>query len=143
MCTAEATVHGLPSNMRPSISRQLAACPPIHENREWTPQAQEEQPQYPQPGYRIPVKDARELRREATLENVAEHQRYLENLQFELNTPRLWSTGIPDEIMDEAQKVHLQLMRMIRELQRLNNPQPWVEGWQVASSQAQPPPASA
>ena len=103
----------LPSNVRPSI---------IHENREWTPQAQEEQPQHPQPGYRTPadiwnldiesrsnllgpmasflrhvatmqspdnpsnanlpvhpVKEARELQREATLENVAEYQRYLES----------------------------------------------------------------
>ena len=125
-------MHGLPSNMRPSISRQSAACPPIHENREWIPQAQEEQPQYPQPGYRVPaniwnldiedrsnqpgpmasflchvatmqspenpsyanlpvhpVKEASELRREAMLENVAEHQHYLEKLQFELNTLRL------------------------------------------------------
>ena len=90
-----------------------------------------------------PVKEARELRREATLENVAEHQRYLEKLIFEFNALRLWSSGIQDEIMDEAQKENLQLMRMIRELQWLNNPQPWVVGWQVASSQAQPPPTSA
>ena len=55
MCAAAAMMHGLPSNMRPSISRQSTACPPIHEKREWIPQAQEEQPQYPQPGYRVPA----------------------------------------------------------------------------------------
>ena len=116
MRAAAAMMHGLPSNMHPSISRQSAACPPIHENRERAPQAQEEQPQYPQPGYRIPaniwnfdiencsnqpgpmasflrhvatmqspenpsyanlpvhpVKEARELQREATFQNVAGH----------------------------------------------------------------------
>ena len=41
----------------------------------------------------------------------------------------------------EAQKVHLQMMCVIRELQRLNNAQPWLEGWQVASQQPQPAPA--
>ena len=89
----------------------------------------------------LPVREVRDLQKEATLENVAAHQRYLEKLEFELNTLWLWSNSIQDEIMEEAQKVHLRLMRMIRELQRLNNAQPWVEGWQVASQQAQPPPA--
>ena len=86
---------------------------------------------------------SRELQREASLENVAAGQRYLEKLQFELNTLRLWSNGIQDEIMDEAQKLHLQLMKLIRELQRLNNALPWVEGWQVTSSQAPPSQAPA
>ena len=53
---------------------------------------------------------------EAALENVAALQRYLEELQFEANTLRMWSNGIHDEIMEEAQKVHIQMMRMIREL---------------------------
>ena len=42
--------------------------------------------------------------------------------------------------MGEAQQVHLQLMRMIRDLKRQDDPQPWAEGWQAASSQPSPPP---
>ena len=78
---------------------------------------------------------------EATLENVAAHQLYLEKLQFELNTLRLWSSGIQKEIIEETHKVHLQLARMIRELQRSHIAQPWVESWQSAPQQIQPPPA--
>ena len=99
-----------------------------------------ENPSYSQGGPQ-PVQEARDFQREATLANVADHQLYLEKLQFELNTPRLWSSGIQEEIMEEDHKVRLQLGRMIRELQRSNTAQPWVEGWQVASQQFQPPPA--
>ena len=72
-----------------------------------------------------------------------QHISYLEKLQFDLDTLRLWSNGIQDEIMEESQKAHLQMMRMIRELQRMNNVQPWVAGWQVAPSQAPPSQAPA
>ena len=52
------------------------------------------------------------------LENVAVHQRYLEKLQFETNTLRSWSNSIHDHMMGEAHQVHLQLMQMIRDIQR-------------------------
>ena len=73
-----------------------------------------------------PVQEGQDLQREATHASVAEHQLYLEKLQSELNTLRLWSSGLQDEIMEEAHRVHLQLARMIRELQRSNTPQRWV-----------------
>ena len=81
-----------------------------------------------------PVPDIRDLRREANLENVAARQRYLEKLQFEMNSLRSWSNTTQDQIMGEAQQVHLQMMRMIRELQRESDPQPWAPGWASASS---------
>ena len=42
-------------DLRWDRDQESAACAPIHVNREWIPQAQEEQPQYPQPGYRVPA----------------------------------------------------------------------------------------
>ena len=50
-------MHGPPPSMRPSSSRQSAACPTVYEGREWTEAlpAQEETTQYPQPGYCIPA----------------------------------------------------------------------------------------
>ena len=55
-----------------------------------------------------PTANVRDLRGEASLENVAAHQRYLEKLQFEMNTLRSWSNSIQDQIMGEAHQVHLQ-----------------------------------
>ena len=89
----------------------------------------------------LPVNDVRDLRTEARFENVAAHQRYLEKLQLETNALRSWSNGIQDQIMGEAQQVHLQFMRMIRDLKRQDDPHPWPEGWRAASSQPPPPPA--
>ena len=77
------------------------------------------------------------------LRMFAEHHRYLEKLQLDLNTLRLWSSGIQDEIMDEAQRSTSNWWEWSVSFKGLNNPQPWVEGWLVASSQAQPPPNSA
>ena len=76
----------------------------------------------------LPVNDVRDLRPEASLDNVAARQRYLEKFQFEMNTLRCWSSGIQDQILGEAQQVHLQVMRMTRDLQRQGDPQPWAEG---------------
>ena len=90
-----------------------------------------------------PANDIRELRREASLENLAALQRYLEKLQFEANTLRMWYDGLQDEIMDEAQKVHLHMMRMIGELQRVTHAQPWLAQWQAATNPPQPPAAPA
>ena len=61
-------------------------------------------------GTRIhPAADVRGLRREASLENIAAHQRYLEKLEFDINTGRSWSNRIQDQIMGEAAQVHLLL----------------------------------
>ena len=51
--------------------------------------------------HKWPVTDVRYLRTEATLENTAAHQAYLEKLQFEQNTRRSWSSMIQDQIMGE------------------------------------------
>ena len=48
--------------------------------------------------------------REPSLKNIAAHQRYLEKLQFEANTLRMWYNGLQDEIMEESQKVHLHMI---------------------------------
>ena len=90
-----------------------------------------------------PVDHIGDLRREATLENLAEHQRYLEKLQFESTTLRLWCNGLQDQIMDESQRVHIYMMRMIRELQRTCRSQGWLPQWQARANQPQPPPAPA
>ena len=76
-------------------------------------------------GYSNPCSSRCSRRGEANLENIAAHQRYLEKLQFEMNTLRSWSNIIQDQIMGEARRVHLQMMRMIHELQRESDPQPW------------------
>ena len=88
-----------------------------------------------------PAEDIRDLRREATLENLAELQRYLEKLQFESSTLRMWYNGLQDEIMDESQKVHLYMMRVIGELHRTRRSQGWLPQWQARANQPQPPPA--
>ena len=87
-----------------------------------------------------PVMDVRDLRREATLENVAAHQRCLEKLQFEMSTLRSWSNSIQDQIIGEAHQVHLHLMRIIQEIQRQSAPEPWAHGWSSGPSQLPPRP---
>ena len=87
---------------------------------------------------RLPVTDVQCLRTEATLENNAHHQAYLEKLQFEHNTLTSWSNMVQDQIASEAQQVHLQLMQMSQTMQNRANSQPWAHGW--ASSSAQLPP---
>ena len=82
-----------------------------------------------------PVDDVRDLRREATLENLADLQRYLEKLQFESTTLRMWYNGLQDQIMDESQKIHLYMMRMIGELQRTRRSQGWLPQWLASESQ--------
>ena len=90
-----------------------------------------------------PVLDVRDLRREAALENVAAHQRYLEKLQFGMNTLRSWSNSIHDQIMGEAQQVHLQWMRVVQKFQRQSVPNAWGQGWPSASNPPPPRPAQA
>ena len=61
------------------------------------------------------------------MENLTKLQRYLERLQFEATCLRLWSNGIQDQIMDETQTVHANMMRMTEELNRARrSPAP---GW--------------
>ena len=86
-----------------------------------------------------PADDIRDLRREATLENLADLQRYLEKLQFESTTLRMWYNGLQDQSMDESQRVHLYMMRMIGELQRTRRSQGWLPQWQAKANQPQPP----
>ena len=90
-----------------------------------------------------PVDDTRDLRREASLENLAELQRYLEKLQFEHTTLRLWSNGIQDQIMDEFQRVHAYMMRMTEELHRAchSQTQGWLQQGQARANQPPQPPA--
>ena len=173
LCAAAVAMHGAPPMMRPMSSRQsAAACPTVHEDREWREGTEhEEKPTYPKPGCDVSanlwnldiqdrarepgpmasflhhmtstqspnnpsyvdarihlVTDIRYLRREANLEHIAAHQRYLEKLQFEMNTLRCWSNSIQDQLKGEAAQVHLQLMRMVQELQRESDPQPWAPG---------------
>ena len=91
-----------------------------------------------------PAEDIRDLRKEASLENRAELRRYLEKLQFESTTLRMWYSGLQDEMMDEAQKVPIYMMRMIAEPQKTTGPQAqgWLQQWQARATQPPPPPAS-
>ena len=86
-----------------------------------------------------PANHIRELRRETSLENLAALQCYLEKLQFEANTLRMWYNGLQDEIVDEVQKVHLHMMRMVGEFQRVNRAQGRPAQWQATANQPQPP----
>ena len=88
-----------------------------------------------------PVKDIGELPREASFENLAELQCYLEQLQFEATTLRLCSNGIQDQIMDESQRVDLYVMRMITEPNRTRRSQGWLPHWVARANQPQPPAA--
>ena len=51
MCAATAMMHGIPSGA--ANSWQGAACPPIHEHRQWAPQATEDDVILPNSGYRV------------------------------------------------------------------------------------------
>ena len=153
---------------------------PIHEHRQWAPQATENDVTLPNPGLvaglglmRLniieralrpgpmasflrdvntmenppnpsylhggppPVDDIQDLRKEASVENLVELQRYLERLQFEATCLRLWSNGIQDQIMDETQRVHTYMTRMTEELNRVRRSQPqgWLHQWQARASQ--------
>ena len=93
-----------------------------------------------------PADDIRDLRRDASMENLIELQRYAERLQFEATCLRLWSNRIQDQIMDETQKVHAYMTRMTGELNRLRHIQPaWLQQWQAkapTSTAIIPPPSS-
>ena len=51
MYTATAMMRGIQSGA--ASSWQCAACPPIHEHRQWAPQATENDVILPNPGYRV------------------------------------------------------------------------------------------
>ena len=51
MCAATAMMHGIPSGA--ASSWQGAACPPIHEHRQWAPPATENDVILPNPGYQV------------------------------------------------------------------------------------------
>ena len=51
MCAATAMMHGIPSGA--ASSWQGAACPSIHEHRQWAPPATAEDVILPNPGYRV------------------------------------------------------------------------------------------
>ena len=87
------------------------------------------------------MNEVHHLRTEATLENIAAHQAYLEKLQFEQNTLRSWSNMVQDQIMGETAQVQLQFMQMICTMQRSSDRQPWAHGWAAAPSQLPPRPA--
>ena len=70
-----------------------------------------ENPSYSHSGP-VPVQEARDLQTQATLDNLA-HQLYLEKLNFDLNTLRLWSSGIQYDIMAEARTVQRWLPLLI------------------------------
>ena len=53
MCGATAMMHGIPSGA--ASSWQGAACPPIHEHRQWAPPATENDVILPNPDYRVDV----------------------------------------------------------------------------------------
>ena len=88
---------------------------------------------------RCPVPDVQFFRTEATLDNIAAHQTYLEKLQFEHNNFRSWSNMVQVQTAGETQHVHLQLMQMIQEVQNRNSP--WAQAWAKRSTQLPPRPA--
>ena len=86
-----------------------------------------------------PVHHIMELRADPSLENIAAHQAYLEKLQFEQNTLRLWSNMIQDQIMGEAHQVPDQIVKMALTMQQQQSAHPWAQEW--AGRPAQPPTA--
>ena len=82
-----------------------------------------------------------EIFEEKRLSNMLRpHQRYLEKLQFEMNTLKSWSNSAQDQILGGAHQdqVHLQMMRMIQDIQCQSAPEPWAPGWSSGPSQLPP-----
>ena len=77
------------------------------------------------------------------LKNIVAHQSYLETLQFEQNSVRLWSNMMQNQIMGETDQIHQQLSKMVSTTQQQQNNNLWTRTYteqQMPQTQAAPPP---